>query len=222
MPRESHFCGFFDFLAPPIPRKSGLHRGKKSRQMSSTKATEFIGFLRVVACTAYTVSMKRIQEDEAKPIANTPEEVTIVEFDDSGERRGTVQVLKIVKEESEWTKELPALTCEVTRRAGTERAFTGQYWNQHEKGIYRCVCCGTALFTSDSKFDSGTGWPSFWQPIANENVATHEDVSYGMRRIEVVCRRCDAHLGHVFPDGPRPTGLRYCMNSASMKFIKTP
>jgi peptide-methionine (R)-S-oxide reductase len=166
--------------------------------------------------------MKRIQEDEAKPIANTPEKVTIVEFDDSGERRGTVQAAKIVKDESEWKKELPALTCEVTRRAGTERAFTGQYWNQHEKGIYRCVCCGTALFTSDSKFDSGTGWPSFWQPIANENIATHEDVSYGMRRIEVLCRRCDAHLGHVFPDGPRPTGLRYCMNSASMKFIKTP
>jgi peptide-methionine (R)-S-oxide reductase len=166
--------------------------------------------------------MKRIQEDEAKPIANTPEEVTIVEFDDSGERRGAVQVPKIAKDESEWKKELPALTCEVTRRAGTERAFTGQYWNQHEKGIYRCVCCGTALFTSDSKFDSGTGWPSFWQPIANENIATHEDVSYGMRRIEVVCRRCDAHLGHVFPDGPRPTGQRYCMNSASMKFIKTP
>lgn len=150
----------------------------------------------------------------------TPEEITIVEFADSGERQGTVRVPRIVKEENEWEKELPATTCAIARHAGTERPFTGAYWNQHEKGLYRCVCCGTALFTSNTKFDSGTGWPSFWQPIAEENVELREDHTYGMRRTEVLCRRCGAHLGHVFEDGPRPTGLRYCMNSASLRFVK--
>jgi len=154
--------------------------------------------------------------------SQTSDEVTIVEFSDAGERQATVKVPRVVKQESEWKKELPTLTCAVTRNAGTERPFTGEYWNNHEKGLYRCVCCGTALFISDTKFESGTGWPSFWQPVAQENVELHEDRSYGMKRTEVTCRRCGAHLGHVFEDGPRPTGLRYCMNSASLRFVKSP
>jgi peptide-methionine (R)-S-oxide reductase len=164
--------------------------------------------------------MRKMQEDAPRSMNQAPEEVTIVEFSDSGERLGTMRVPKIVKDESEWEKELPSSTCLITRQAGTERPFTGEYWDNHEKGIYRCVCCGTALFTADTKFESGTGWPSFFQPLAKENIEEREDRSYGMRRVEVNCRRCGAHLGHVFEDGPRPTGLRYCMNSASLKFVK--
>ena len=164
--------------------------------------------------------MGKMQETEARPTTSATDEVTIVEFSDSGERKGTIRVPRIVKDESEWQKELPTDTCFITRQAGTERPFTGEYWNQHEKGLYRCACCGTALFISDAKFESGTGWPSFFQPIAPENIEEHEDRSYGMRRTEVTCRRCGAHLGHVFEDGPQPTGLRYCMNSASLKFVK--
>jgi peptide-methionine (R)-S-oxide reductase len=128
---------------------------------------------------------------------------------------------KIQKTEDEWKKSLTSDQFQVLRKKGTERAFTGEYWNNHEHGVYKCAACGTDLFSSDTKFESGTGWPSFWQPVAKENVASEDDDSFFMNRTEVLCARCGGHLGHVFPDGPKPTGLRYCINSAALKFEKT-
>jgi peptide-methionine (R)-S-oxide reductase len=124
------------------------------------------------------------------------------------------------KTEDEWRERLDPLQFEVTRRGGTERAFTGIYWDAKDDGTYRCVACGQALFSSETKFDSGTGWPSFWEPLADERVVTVSDASHGMVRTEVRCARCGSHLGHVFEDGPRPTGLRYCMNSAALDLDK--
>ncbi len=149
-----------------------------------------------------------------------PKDVTIVLFSDSGERLKEVTIAKVIKTPDEWRKQLLPNAYDITRNADTEVAFSGKYWNLHDKGLYRCICCDNALFDSTTKFDSGTGWPSFWQPISAENVTEIRDTTFGMVRTAVACTECDAHLGHVFDDGPEPTHLRYCMNSASLRFVK--
>jgi peptide-methionine (R)-S-oxide reductase len=149
-----------------------------------------------------------------------PKEVTIVRFTADGKPEGTVTIPRVIKTDAEWKRQLSQASYWVTRKSDTERPFTGDLLDEHDRGIFRCICCDLALFSSETKFDSGTGWPSFWQPIAKENVVDEVDGSLMTVRTAVSCRLCDAHLGHVFDDGPPPTGLRYCMNSVSLRFVK--
>ncbi|MCU1297296.1 MAG: methionine-R-sulfoxide reductase [Acidobacteriaceae bacterium] len=192
------------------------------RETSSTNVRRraFLGFSLSAAAGLALWSFRKTRIAEAAMPAEAGGDVTVIRFSDDGQRLEKLRIPKVVRSEDDWRKQLSPGEFEVTRHADTEFAFSGKCWNLHDKGLYRCVCCDNALFSSETKFESGTGWPSFWQPIASENVREIRDSTFGMVRTAVSCTECDAHLGHVFDDGPEPTHLRYCMNSASLRFVK--
>jgi peptide-methionine (R)-S-oxide reductase len=200
-----------------------MFESNAGRDPQSGKLTRRIFGAGAVAAVSAFVAARFFRSPgvEASPVIHgTPGQVKIVTFKDDGTKIGAETMPKVVKTDGQWFQQLGGNSFRIARQADTEMPFSGVSWNEHRSGIFRCVCCNTALFSAKTKFESGTGWPSFWAPLAKENVLEKTDSSMGMARTEVECARCEGHLGHVFNDGPEPTGLRYCMNSASMRFVK--
>ena len=199
----------------PIHLRSGESITVAYQEVNSSRRLVLIAGLTSLASS--TIIAKLFASTQSAPVQS--QDVSIENFSSAGKSEGIVRVAKIVKSDAEWRAQLSALAFRVTRQDGTEAAFSGEYANHHADGLYRCICCATASYDSKTKFESGTGWPSFWQPISSMNVVKSSDSSFGMQRDAISCRLCNAHLGHVFDDGPRPTGLRYCMNSVALHFV---